>query len=319
MLLYVVLQLIPALPPIPPDDAPADSAEAPPASRAPGGTPPAIGDAEPPPRDLPRIASYEDLVGFLEELGFDAGGLIRQSREWYESRGFLGANTIYGVEFDDATERYYEAFDAASLRSLSQTGDIGAVQALAMRLRLTDPGDSLSVYRQAAALGSTSALVQIGGLLDSYGRLGATERASDPKFARLMEAIGRTGAVGDLRQQAFGYLLAAIRDGGPPIATPELLAWTGQFARELDERAVATACGVSVSILLDLAGARRAQGIAPINARPAAVFLTEPDLYQQLPCQDTVSPILPVTDLSSCAYQPVLDAGNRQRELWVCP
>ncbi len=319
VLLYVVLQLIPALPTVPPDRAPAGVAAPNPARVAPDR--PAASASEPlaPPSGLPRIAGYADLAEFLDARGLDAGSLLRQSRDWYESRGFFGANPLYGVEFDDARERYYESLDADTLRSLTEAGEIGATQALAARFVVVEPGASLVLYQRAAAMGSIYALLQIATMLDTFSRLEGLSPESGDRLPALLNQLQQSRPGVGLREQSFAHALAAIRDGGPAVASPEMLAWIEKLAEDLGPDRLEPACRLSSGLLVGVSGSRRAVGVAPVNVSPPAVFLAVPDLYARLPCGETTDPVVPVMDLSRCGYQAVTDERGRARELWVCP
>ena len=319
VLLYVVLQLIPALPPVPPERAPADVIAPNPAPRAPDHPAASPSDPTTPTGKLPRISSYGDLAEFLEARGLNAGGLLRQARDWYESRGFFGANPLYGVEFDDARERYYESLDGEALRTLDAAGEIGATQALAARFMVVEPGASLALYQQAAAMGSTYALLQTATMLDTFSRLEGLSPESGDRLPELLDQLQQSRPGVGLREQSFAHALAVIRDGGPAVASPEVLAWIEKLTEELGPDRLEPACALSSAVLVGVSGARRARGVAPVNLSPPAVFLAVPDLYARLPCAETNDPVIPVMDLSRCGYQAVVDERGRARELWVCP
>jgi hypothetical protein len=58
--------------------------------------------------------------------------------------------------------------------------------------------------------------------------------------------------------------------------------------------------------------------VSPVNFEPPPVFLSVPDLQDQLPCNDTNSPIVSTLDLSGCSNEAVIDPAGDESRLFIC-
>ncbi len=302
--------------PMPPAAAPveaptADSAPVLPAdprtSRQPGSAKPDNG--------IPQIATREELLAVLKARGLDAEKLLAGYRSWRIDRGFLGADPLAGVTVDNAPGQIYAAMDRSALKSLADTGDVGAMQAYAAANLPDDPFTAIDYLRRASERGSAAAAAEIAGILATLGEAAPGSLSGDPSFAdRLLRLRG--GDPGrDLREDAVAWTLASIRQYGPALATPGNLGLVEQLGLGADEGRLLRICGRSLAILAELSAATAGQDN---NALPP-VFVAERDLYGRLPCRETPVPVTPPRALAACTSSTARGADNRVVELWICP
>lgn len=289
----------PALPPPPVARAPA------PASTAP---------ANVPARTAPRITTRDEFVAALKSAGRDGEKLVAAYQDWRIARGYLDADPLTGTTAGNAPIQVYSAVDPATLRSLANSGELGAIQAYAAGSLPSDPFTAIDYYGRASRLGSAAAMGRIAGILADLGTLEAGDDGIDRAFASRLLNLRGGEPHRDLRQDAVAWTLAAIRLHGPITATPAGLALAEELARNPDEAVVNAICGRSLAILADLSASGAGQGGASL---PPA-FLAEQDLYDRLPCRDTPAPVTPPRALERCSPSPAIGSGSRPVELWVC-
>ncbi|MEO7387252.1 MAG: hypothetical protein ABIX37_09985 [Gammaproteobacteria bacterium] len=255
-------------------------------SMAPAGKPPAPDNAP------PRITNRDEFVAALAASGRNGEKLLEAYQEWRVSRGYLGPDPLTGVTAENAPAAVYAAMDRTTLKSLADSGDLGAIQAYAVNVLPEDADTAVKYFGRASRLGSAAAMVEIATVL-----------------------AGMDGpAAGRQQQDAAAWLLAAIRRHGPMVGTPDGLEQIERRTRLSDPAFLDAACASSLAILADLtaATAGRDSGALP----PA--FLAEKDLYDRLPCRDTPAPVTPPRALQQCTASPAMGSGNRPIELWIC-
>ena len=268
--------------------------------------------------ELRIIDSPAALRDLLADRDIDADAAIAGAQSWYEDRGFIGANPLFGFAADTARRDYYASLDEATLGVMSRDNDAGATQELAVRARLTDPFGALDLFELAARQGSVNALLQIASLRETLADVRPADYAQDPDYARNLRRVGGSNSERNLRYLALVSALTAMRDGGPPVTDGPLLQWVDNLADRLPPSRQKQACNQSFNDFLALSSARRTSGRPPVDVDPPPVFLGLNDLDEQLPCQDTISPIATTLDLSRCDTIDVLDGRNTLRALHVC-
>jgi len=218
-----------------------------------------------------------------------------------------------GESADNAT------IDEAELLARSAAGNAAASQELAARAAFTAPFAAIDYYRLAADQGSTFALLRLASLFEALATVTQSGVAVDPDYARRIAALTGSAAGNDLRRIAFAHLLAAIRDGGPPIIDPALLAWL----RRLDEQVTATertsVCAQSARLLMDIARRRARMGRPPVATEAPPIFFTAPEWADRQLCARTADPIESLMDLSHCTVTGFRSAENEPLDLYVCP
>ncbi len=259
------------------------------------------------------VTSYDEFVTTLDQMGRDGRQVLADSARWYQSRGFLGAAPLLGIGTDDAPLIYYESLDDATLSGLMDRGDMAAAQALASRQSLQEPLKAIHTYETAAGLGSTYALLQLASLYDTFSTIDAPELDNWRDQARTPD----TGP-GSLKLRALAYLLAALRDGGPPLASERLLEWAGRLDAVLPAEQRAQACISSEKLFVEFSSQRRRHGLPPVRSKPPPAFLTVPGLSQRLGCEQTSSPYQSTLDLTDCTARPALTGHDQAALLIVC-
>ncbi len=259
------------------------------------------------------IAGYADLVRLLDERGLAGVQLLGDSARWYQARGFLGADPLLGIDADAAPLVYYEALDDATLEGLRQARDMAATQVLASRRALDDPFAALELYREAAGLGSVAAYLQIASLYSTLASVPLDNLRGNPQLLRRVSSIRPTAAL-----SAFGWLMAGLRDSGPAIAAPLLIDWAQRLFRQLPENQRGAACQLSERFLLQVAGLRRNNGLAPFPDSRPPVFLSVPALEESLPCTDTSFPYYSMLDTDDCRAEAAIDGSGHARLLYLC-
>jgi hypothetical protein len=116
----------------------------------------------------------------------------------------------------------------------------------------------------------------------------------------------------------FGFAMAAVRDGGRPVANPEIVQWIQSMAGAMPEDVLTNACKLSERLFINASEARRQAGFRPLSTIPPSVFLGDPELDQKLPCQNTPHSFYQVLNLDDCTTEPVRDAAGRSRHLYIC-
>jgi hypothetical protein len=268
--------------------------------------------------ELPVVDGPTALRALLDTIGIDADAAIAAARQWYEDRGFIGANPLLGNAAQSESRDYYASLDDATLAAMSRDNDAGATQELAGRARLVDPFAALTLFEQAAQQGSVSALLQMASLQETLADVQPDDFLADPDYLRKLGRVGGRDPAGNLRFQAFVSAVTALRDGGAPVADEALLRWITDLGKRNPDARVREGCNQSFSNFLALSAARRETGLAPVVVNPPPVFLTVPDLDARLPCRDTVNPIVGTLDLGRCASMEVVDGRGILRSLYVC-
>jgi len=267
--------------------APSPSGTAPPAPPPPVAAPPTPALPGPP----PRISTRDEFRQALAARGLDGEKALVAYQDWRLARGYLDADPLTGVTPDNAPAGIYAAMDRASLRSLADSGDLGAMQAYAAGSLPGDPATALEYYGRASRLGSAAAMDGIAALL----------------------ALG-DGSTAESRTTAMAWTLAAIRLHGPIVATPDNLALVTGLESDPDPTLIATVCARSLAILADL----RATGTGQDSGALPPAFVTERNLYDRLPCRDTPAPVMAPRALARCTPTPAVGGNNQPAELWIC-
>lgn len=257
---------------------------------------------------------YEHFSGLLAEKGLDADKAIEQYRNWRFVRGFLGVDVQLGIGYDDAPARYFETLVDDVLAAAASDEEIGALQELAARSIDTDLPGSIDLYRRAATQGSTHAMLQIAWVMDAFGEVAQARASQDRGNGDPLHFLQQYSASGDLKLEAIAWVLAAIRDGGASVARPDVLGWIEASDALLFDRA----CEQSIDIMIKVGLSRRAAGRDPVSLDPPPVFMRPADLYDRLPCKNSVVPIEPLVEAEECVVSPVVNARGSARQLWIC-
>lgn len=267
---------------------------------------------------LPVIDGLSTLHTLLETLGLDADVTIDATRQWYEARGFIGANPLFGTDPGSTLRDYYASLDQVTLEVMSDDNDIGATHELAARARLNDPFAALDLLGRAARQGSVNALLQMASLEETLADVRPEDFAMDRDYAKNLSRVGGRNNEANLRYRAFTRAATALRDGGAPIIDDALLDWVNDMQGRIPAQMARSACNESLKNYLSLGMARRGLGQSPMNLAPPPVFLAVPDRQERLPCGDTVNPIASSIELDNCAATEVLDGQGALRLLYVC-
>ncbi len=265
-----------------------------------------------------HIDGYSDLVAFLESRGVDAHAAIADSIDWRQAHGFFHGDRFFSADEGGASTRTYESFEYSRLESMSQNGDLAATQALAAQMLLEDPFASLALYTRAANHGSIFAMLQIGGLRETFSNLALDRFSADPAYLQKLSELRGENSQNKLKVEAFAYVAAAIRDGGIVIVDQDLLDWAQRLSAELPPGKLASACALSENYFLKIGAARRSHGITPFTTEAPPIFFGIPNLQEQLPCRSTGHSIIWLLDLSRCSVTPVNQADQRTLDLYIC-
>lgn len=210
------------------------------------------------------------------------------------------------------------AINEAELLARSTAGDAEASQALAARAAFTAPFEAIEYYRLAAEQGSTFALLRLASLFEALDTVAQSGVAVSPDYVRRVAALTGSATGNDLRRMAFTHLLAAIRDGGPPIVDPALLAWV----RRLDEQVTAdqrtAVCAQSARLLMEIAGRRVRMGRPPVVTEAPPIFFTARQWADRQLCGRTADPIESLMDLSHCTVTGFRTTANEPLDLYIC-
>lgn len=267
---------------------------------------------------LRRLADHAALVEFLDDKGLNGHLLVDQSAAWYADRGYLGVNEMLGVTTDTARATYYDTFDDATLRAMSEGGDAAATQILARRTMFRNPLGALELYRRAAGQGSVYAVVKIADTLSLFG--GIPYSGNDPSLDELgnLSELERTTAAGNFNTEAYATMLAAISDGGPPVTNAANLNWVAALEESVPPNKLVYACERSADIVLAHGRARSANGVAPLSMHPPPVFFSPTDRESRMPCSATGAPVVSMMKLDDCSVERVVDATDREVDLYIC-
>lgn len=273
------------------------------------------------PVDLPgitpedqRLMGSEDLLELLHARGLDGELLMLESADWRRQRGFLGGVWWLGNPEPDT----HHLLDTQTLEKMGDDGDMAALQTLAERVRMADPFAAIKLHTAAAERGSIYSMLQIGSLRETLGSLDLDRLRSSPDFLRQLAELRHEDSKRTLQMEAFAYVAAAARDGGPAVIDSDMLGWMQRMERDLNPGQRSAACELSASIFLEISAARRSRGVAPLRMTPPPVFLAIRDLEQQLPCRTTSYPIPSLLDMSQCSMTPVGLAGVGTANLYIC-
>lgn len=268
--------------------------------------------------DLPGIATYDDLLRLLNDRGLKGEQLIATTAKWFQARGFLGPDALLGISDAAAPMSYYEALDELTLKGMSDAGDMGASQTLASGSRFIDPFEAMALYETAGGQGSIKAMLQIASLYETFDDIELDQFESDQKFQQKIRRFRPQGSGGMTNRRDFGFAMAAVRDGGRPVANPEIVQWIQNMAGAMPEDVLSNACKLSERLFINASEARRQAGFRPLSTIPPSVFLGDPELDQKLPCQNTPHSFYQVLNLDDCTTEPVRDAAGRSRHLYIC-
>ncbi len=268
--------------------------------------------------DLPGIATYDDLLRLLNDRGLKGEQLIATTAKWFQARGFLGPDALLGISDAAAPMSYYEALDELTLKGMSDAGDMGASQTLASGSRFIDPFEAMALYETAGGQGSIKAMLQIASLYETFDDIELDQFESDQKFQQKIRRFRPQGSGGMTNRRDFGFAMAAVRDGGRPVANPEIVQWIQNMAGAMPEDVLTNACKLSERLFINASEARRQAGFRPLSTIPPSVFLGDPELDQKLPCQNTPHSFYQVLNLDDCTTEPVRDAAGRSRHLYIC-
>jgi hypothetical protein len=261
-----------------------------------------------------RLRGREDLAALLTARGLDPDQSIAALQAWRESRGFFGpdALNLTGLAPGNTRSDYYTSLDLATLRALADSGDLGAVQAVADRSLADDPLAAIDGYRRAAGLGSAAAMLAISSTLRSLAQFPTGEGQMEERLAAQLRQLRGSEPDRDLRTDALAWSLAAVRQYGPAVADRGTLAWVEATASALPPDTVTRACGQSLAIMADLA----ARGAPGADLPP--VFSAEANVYERLPCRDTPAPVSPPADISRCEPTAARDQFGQPVAVWTC-
>lgn len=310
-------------------DPPAETAPPPAVAGAPVAANPAPFPVEPasrplapaqvaPAGPLPRVASRDDLAKALKARGLDPDKLIAGYQQWRVARGFLGADPLAGVTPGNAPMQVYATMDYTTLKSLVDSGDVGALQAHAAGSLSGDPFTAIEYYRRASEHGSAAAMAGMAEALASLSTVSMADVQNDQSVADRLLAIRGGDPNRDLRRDAVAWTLASIRQYGPAVANAANLELVQGWGRSTDQAMLTAICGQSLAILADLTAATAATAGRDAAALPP-VFVTQKGLYDRLPCGDTPAPVTPPRALAACTSSPAIGSNNEPVELWICP
>ena len=263
----------------------------------------------------PRVSTRDELAQVLKARGLDAGQLIAGYQDWRVARGFLGADPLTGITTEDAPSQLYAAMDRNTQKSLADSGDLGAIQAYAAGSLPGDPFTALKYYGRASELGSAAAMAEVANILAGMGGQQPDAGQNDRSFADKVLALRGGSPDRDLRQDAVAWTLASIRQYGPIVATPANLALVEDLAADPDSIATTAVCSQSLAILANLSAATAGKDLGTLPP----VFVTEKNLYDRLPCQETPAPVTAPRALAACTSSPAIGSSNQPVELWICP
>lgn len=290
--------------------------------------------------DLP-MADAAGVSSVLTALDIDPVAARDGWAAWSDARGFAPPNRLHGIpdpvssgpgpsdpapsDPGDASRRDSASrgagpatTDEAELLALSQAGDAAATQALAARVALRAPFEAIDYYRLAADQGSTFALLRLASLFEALDTVARSGTTTDPAHARRLAALADSAPGNSLRLMAFTHLLAAVRDGGPPIVDPSLLAWLRRLDEQASDTQRSAACGQSARLLMDIAGRRARSGRPPVVTEAPPIFFTAPGWAEQQICAQTADPIESLMDLSDCIVTRFRSDANEPLDLHIC-
>ncbi len=269
--------------------------------------------------DIPAIGSHAAVLSMLSEAGLNADYVLAASRGWRQERGFLGTDELLGVSPAEAPIFSYQSLDAEALDAMAQTGDVGALQALAAQNLLVDPFLATDLYSRAAAEGSEFALLQIASLLETFSSVSPADADVAFDYARKLARLRASQRAGGLLENAFAFALAALRGGGAPVARPDVLSWIQHMGSDFDRDALNDACDLSARIFFEISAIRRERGKLRLSRQPPPLFFSAADLAEQMPCRDTRTPIEPVLDIGACEVRRVQHTRHGTLDLYICP
>ncbi|MEZ5564144.1 MAG: COX15/CtaA family protein [Gammaproteobacteria bacterium] len=264
--------------------------------------------AKPPAEDSAiQLARRSALVSALARNGLDAERAIARYLAWRAAHGFTGPDPLTALRGEGPVD-VYTSMDQATLKLLADGGDRGAMQAYADSIKITNPNMALSYYAGASRLGSVAAAGRIADLLGMSDSLAASP--------------GWTGR--DPRQESLAWTLASIRQYGPMAVTPAGLARVEGLVYSKNQSRQLAVCGQSLAILADQVAAQGStlagspSGVSGASDLPP-FFVTERNLYERLPCRDTVAPVTPPRALEGCTANAAVDTAKEPVDLWICP
>ncbi len=264
---------------------------------------------------LPSVATRAELVATLNARGLNGEKMLSRYAEWRVARGFLGADSLAGTTAESAPAQVYAAMDRATQKSLADSGDLGAIQAYAAGSLPGDPFTAVEYYSRASELGSAAAMGQIANVLADIGGLEMGDVMNDRPFADKLLALRGGDPDRDLRRDSVAWTLASIRQYGPILATPGSMELVEGLGRSTDKELLTGICGQSLAILASLSAATAGRDTGALPP----VFVTERNLYNRLPCQDTPAPVTQPRALAACTSSPAIGSYNQPVELWICP
>jgi len=278
--------------------------------------PPAIDNSQIPAQ--PRIATTADLSDFLNAGGRVTETLLNHYADWSAAHGFTGKNRLFGAP-DIAASGHYTNLAESELVARSATGDELASQVLATRRLFTDPFSAIEYFRRAAGQGSTFALLRIADLLEALDAAETGRATTHSGQSDRLRTLVKHGVGNSLKLTALGYLVTAMRDGGPPVIDPGVLAGLDRLRKGTTGDQRVAVCEWSERMLLEIAKDRVRWGKPAITTVPPPVFFAPPDLADRLPCRRTAYPIDFPMDLARCTVTDVRNGEDAALDLYLCP
>jgi len=266
----------------------------------------------------PQIATTADLRAFLDADAMASDTLLDHYADWSAAHGFTGKNRLFGAP-DIAAANRFTALAGPELVARSEAGAVLASQVLATRRLFTDPFSAIEYFRRAAGQGSTFALLRIADLLEALDAAEAGRATARSDQADRARALAERGVDHSLKLTALGYLVTAMRDGGPPVIDPGVLAELDRLREGTTGDQRVAVCQWSERMLLEIARDRVRWGRPAITTAPPPVFFTLPDLAGRLPCRHTAYPIDFPMDVARCTVTGVRNAENEALDLYLCP
>ena len=262
--------------------------------------------------ELPRVASRDELVAWLDSNALDGELLVDDLQAWLYVNGFPDQHLEIASDEISIPSRI-DSLDDAALLILACNGDLHAMQMLGDRsLQIDDPLEALNWYDRAVVNGSLFAMLRVADLITTLSDPALAEFVSN---AAWQEAIDQQRAETPApRERALAWSLAAVIAGGYGVIDPAQADRINILTEQLDVVGVARACDTAQAYVLDAATARRAQGGAVFSSQQPALALTVANPEELIPCD---IPLVPLVPLNGCrTYEFV--SQERLLNAWVC-
>ncbi len=265
----------------------------------------------------PRISGAKDLRALLIDNDVDATAALDGYARWSVARGFSGDDRLFASN-DRPPGEDFSAIDEATLVARSDAGDAAASQMLGARMLFVDSFRSIDFYRRAAEQGSTFALLRIGSLLEALAAVAAGNKTNHPVQERRVAELAGQGVNNSLHLTALGYVITAIRDGGPPIVDHSLLERLRRLSDTITPEEQVAVCEWSERTLVNIAKERARHGKPAVTTTAPPVFFALPELAGQLPCRQTAYPIETLMEFADCSVVRVRDPADDELDAYIC-